>query len=115
MNTFIRVEKIENFKAFIEKKGKEKVYKVVFLKGFSAFHALFRNEISLAMKFEEDYQKLFANELVLKENEKNKLSFIDKNIVTCNASFLTFEGVIKNSSKTTKFGIFFGLLRGKPS
>ena len=41
------------------------------------------------MKFEEEYQKIIANNELVSQNNKEKLSFIDKNIVICEASFLT--------------------------
>ena len=81
---------IESFQLYIEKKNQEKTCKMITLK---ALNSIFRNELRTAMKFEEEYQKFFTNELVKMENEKDKLSFMDKNIVICEASFLTYEGI----------------------
>jgi len=82
-------------------------------KAFSAFYSIFRNELRVTMKFEEEYQKIIANNELVSQNNKEKLSFIDKNIMICEASFLTYEGIIRPSSKTTKFRSFFGFSNGE--
>ncbi len=101
--------KIEHFKNFIQKKNSmDTTCKIIALKAFSLLYSVFFNEISLGLKFEEEYKNIYSNELIIKDTDKNKLSFINQDIIFCEASFLTYEGIIKSSSKTQKLGNFFG-------
>jgi hypothetical protein len=76
-------------------------------KAFSAFYSIFRNELRVTMKFEEEYQKIIANNELVSQNNKEKLSFIDKNIVICEASFLNLWGYNKTFFENNEIPKFF--------
>lgn len=101
-------QKLEDFRYFIERKHRKIHFQCVTLKALSLFYSIFLNDLCLAEKYEDQYQKIYINELILNRNFKDKLSFIDKNIIVCEASFLSNDGIIKNSSKTSEFAKFFG-------
>ena len=100
--------KIDNFQNFLQTHLVDSPCKVIAIKAFSLHYSIFFNEISKALNYEEEYNNIFKNELILKQNDKTKLSFIDQNIITCEASFLTYDGIIKTSSKSSKLAKFFG-------
>ena len=105
--------KINNFQQFIQIHLVDPACKVIAIKAFSLHYSIFLNEISMALHYEEEYNNIFKNELIFKQNDKNKLSFIEQNIVTCEASFLNYDGIIKSSSKSSKLAKLFGYTKGE--
>lgn len=109
----INIEELTNkINGFQEKLNKysfgKTTSKLLTLKLNSIFFSLFFNNIDKAIKFESDFENMFNNERIKFERRVNKVSIYNKEIVTCEVSFLNLEGVIKPSSKTEKLGSVFG-------
>lgn len=100
--------KIDNIRNFLIKNENNPITKVLVFKAFTIFDSIFFNNVNRASRYEEEYYKLYKNELIIKQNHKIKLSFLDQNIIVCEASFLNLDGKIKSHSKTKKFCEFFG-------
>lgn len=100
--------KIDNFKNFLSNNLNNPIVRVLIFKAFTFLDAIMFNKLGNANYYEEEYYKLFKNELIASQNVKAKLSFIDQNIIVCEASFLNLDGKIKPDSKTKKFCDFFG-------
>ena len=110
-------QKIEKFRKLVEKQhdidNDLSSGRAIYFKSLSACYSLFWNDINLAIKFEEDYQKIYANELIFNQNDKCKLSFINKDIAICEASFMSYEGVIRNAAQNKKMAQLFGFSPGE--
>ena len=102
------IEKFQIFLANHQNNNELNSAKFIYLKGFSACYSLFWNNLNLGLKYEDDFQKIYENELVSTKNWKTKLSLINKDIVICEASFLTYEGIIKEATQNQKLSQLFG-------
>ena len=108
-------QKIEKFKRFVEVELDNDLSscRAIYFKALSSCYSLFWNDVSLSIKYEEDFQKIYANELIFNQDEKFKLSFINKDIVICEASFMTYEGVIMNAAQNKNLASLFGFSTGE--
>jgi len=61
-----------------------------------------------ALKYEGEFDNGLNIERAKVEKSVNKISFLNKEIVTCETSFLNLDGLIKPISKSEKFGRVFG-------
>ena len=81
---------------------------ILILKLKSMLYSILYNDLNKALKYETDFDNMLSNEQFNFDKMSNKLSFLNKDIVTCEASFFDYEGIIKPISKTEKLAKFFG-------
>ena len=102
------IKKIEYFDARLQKYCQKPDSKVLELKLRSILNCLFYNNVDKALKYEGDFESFFSVERSRIEKTIGRVSFLNKDIVTLEASFLSLEGIIKPGSKRDKVCQLFG-------
>ena len=81
---------------------------LVTLKFSSIFHCIIMNHLQEAHKVEDEIENIKKRYIKINKNSLSPLSFLEDNLVTCEASFLKLDGLILEKSKTDKLAHFFG-------
>lgn len=110
MNLFYFVPHLKSFENFLSKnlgKKKENSKKIFSLKFQIIYNCLILNNVNEGIKIEDELDKLKKKEMTLDTAVLNCNSFFYDNLVTVQASYLSGNGSIVESSKTLKLAKFF--------
>lgn len=81
---------------------------IVSLKFLSLFSCIIFNHLHSANKVEDEIENIKKRYIRIRRDCLTPLSFLEENLVTCEASFLNHDGLILEKSKTEKLAQFFG-------
>lgn len=81
---------------------------IVSLKFLSLFSCIIFNHLHAANKIEDEIENIKKRYIRIRRDCLTPLSFLEENLVTCEASFLNHDGLILEKSKTEKLAQFFG-------
>lgn len=84
---------------------------IVNLKFESLFYCVILNNLHLANKVEDEIENIKKRYIKIRKDSLSPLSFIEENLITCEASFLDYKGIILEKSKNEKLADFFGYNR----
>lgn len=110
MNLFHFVPHLKMFEHFLSKnleKKKENSRKMFLLKFQIIYNCLILNNVNEGIKIEDELDKLKKKEMTLDTSVLNCNSFFYDNLVTVQASYLSGNGLITESSKSLKLAKFF--------
>lgn len=99
---------IHHFEKRLQDYNRKMPKNILTIKLRSMLYCLFYNDLNKGLKYETDFDVELIKERLNYEKMMNKLSFLNKEIVICEASFLNYDGKLQENSKTEKLATFFG-------